>query len=86
MSLFTPGPAEVVLVVVVLAVALVLRVFTDRVWRWVLAFCCCLFASVVITPADPFSALLLVIPLFSAFVGGVVASSSISPSTMKDSN
>ena len=70
------GPVELVLFVLILVS---LAVFRGRLRRWIAATLPFLALAIVLTPADPASAVLVALPLIVAFAVGVFAASYVRP-------
>ena len=70
------GPVELALFALIL---LSLAVFRGRLRRWIAATLPFLALAIVLTPADPASAMLVALPLIVAFTVGVFAASYVRP-------
>ena len=70
------GPVELAIFVLILVS---LAVFRGRLRRWIAATLPFLALAIVLTPADPASALLVALPLIFAFAVGVFGASYVRP-------
>jgi len=70
------GPIELALFVLVLVS---LAVFRGRLRRWIAMTLPFLALAIVLTPADPASALIVALPLIVAFSVGIFAASYVRP-------